>query len=235
MAIHGKNTEILLDGVDASEYFNSVETAISVDSAETTTFKKDWKTHMSGQASATVSGGGFYDPSYLALATALDTVKVLTLAPQGALVAGAKARMAAVRTTSYGETSAIGDAVGFAWAANTDELSFGKYLWPLSELDDADGAGETVTGTSVDDGAATTDGFVAHLHVTAIDGDLDVKIQDSANNSDWDDVTNGAFATADAAGAERIEVSGTLRRYVRVSATISADDSATFAVSLARN
>lgn len=67
---------------------------------------------------------------------------------------------------------------------------------------------------------STSFGFQAWLHVTAFTGtDVTVKLQDSADNVTFADVTSGAFAqiTSTTPGAQRIAVGGTatLRRYVR--------------------
>ena len=79
---------------------------------------------------------------------------------------------------------------------------------------------ETGTGnsTSTDNGAATTNGGVGHLHVTAIAGaapSVVIKIQHSTNNSTWADLLS--FTAAAAATKERIEVAAgtTINRWLR--------------------
>jgi hypothetical protein len=224
---HGKNAELLLDGVDVSGYLNSIDTAVSVEPAETTTFKKSWKTFISGLASATISAGGFYDPALTAVRTALQTAKVVTLGPAGASTQGDPVRMGEARTNSYAESSKIGEAVGFAWVSVCDELSFGQVVHPLgSESTDA-------SGSAMDGSASSADGAFAHLHVTAISGTADITIEDSADGStDWQVI--GTFAQAATTGAERLTISGTVRRYVRVTWNLSVSGSTTFAVSMAR-
>jgi hypothetical protein len=95
-------------------------------------------------------------------------------------------------------------------------------------------------GTSLDQLASTSFGAQAYLQVTAFTGtDITVKIQDSADNSSFADVSGLAFtATTAAATWQRISISNaaTLRRYVRVATTTSGGfTSATFAVVLSRN
>lgn len=74
-------------------------------------------------------------------------------------------------------------------------------------------------GTGVDFAASTSFGWVAYLHVFSITGtSVTVKIQDSADNSSWSDVTSAAFTAASARGKQRIEsasATATVRRYVR--------------------
>lgn len=92
-------------------------------------------------------------------------------------------------------------------------------------------------GSSVDDGASTAFGWQAFLHVFAFTGtSVTVKIQDSADNGSWADVTNGAFVAATALGAQRIAVGNTttLRRYVRA-VTTGTFTNAQFSVNLVRN
>lgn len=95
-------------------------------------------------------------------------------------------------------------------------------------------------GSSLDGGAATTTGWSAYLQLTAFSGtDVTVKLQDSADNSTWADVTAGAFTEVTAGPTvERITgaAGATLRRYVRaVTATTGGVTSATFAVAVTRH
>ena len=52
------------------------------------------------------------------------------------------------------------------------------------------------------------------MNFTLNSGSPTVKIQDSANNSDWADLIT--FSTSSAASAERKTVTGTVNRYVRL-------------------
>lgn len=45
-------------------------------------------------------------------------------------------------------------------------------------------------------------------------GTVDVKIEDSANDSTWADLVS--FTSASGSTSERVTISGTIRRYVRV-------------------
>jgi hypothetical protein len=76
----------------------------------------------------------------------------------------------------------------------------------------------TGNGTSVDNGAATTNGGVGVLHVTAIAGaapSVVVKIQHSTDASTWVDLLS--FTAATAATKQRIEVAAgtTINRHLR--------------------
>jgi hypothetical protein len=76
--------------------------------------------------------------------------------------------------------------------------------------------------TSIDQSASSSQGARAYImNFTLNSGSPTVKIQDSANNSDWADLIT--FTGSSAASAERKTVTGTVNRYVRlnVSGTFS--------------
>lgn len=90
---------------------------------------------------------------------------------------------------------------------------------------------------SRDDGAATTFGLQAYLHVLGFTGtSVTVTVQDSADNSSFAAVTGAAFTAASAIGSQRIAtaVDATIRRYLRVALTGSYS-SAVLAVNVVRN
>lgn len=96
-------------------------------------------------------------------------------------------------------------------------------------------------GTAVDFGAATSFGFQAYLQFNSLTGtDVTVKLQDSADNSTFADITSGAFTqiTTTTPQAQRLAVGGTatVRRYVRaVTVTTGGFTSATFSVHISKN
>ncbi len=96
-------------------------------------------------------------------------------------------------------------------------------------------------GASYDFGAATSFGFQAYLHMNAFSGtDVTIKLQDSADNSSFTDISSGAFTaiTTTTPQAQRIAVGGTatVRRYVRaVTVTTGGVTSVTFSVMLVKN
>jgi len=230
--VHGSNTEVWIEGVNASAYFNSADFAVDVDTAETTTFKKSWKTHISGAYQSTIELGGLYDPTYQTIQDALpDSLPIIvTVMPGGGESIGDNARLARVIATSVKESSPVGDVVAFSASLIADTtVGLGKVLHPDS-VETSDGS-----STSVDNGASTTAGAVAHLHILDISGGdtITVTIEDSANNSAFS--TIGTFTLDDAVGAERLVINGTVRRYVRVTWDISDDAGPVqFAVAFAR-
>lgn len=96
------------------------------------------------------------------------------------------------------------------------------------------------TGTGVDTAASASFGGQAYLQVTAFTGtDVTVKIQDSADNVTFADVTSFAFAQTTAAHTtQRIALgnTATIRRYVRATTVTSGGfSSATFSVVMVKN
>lgn len=113
-------------------------------------------------------------------------------------------------------------------------LSWGRSLTAGARTDTS-----ATNGSSVDDGAATATGLRATLTVLAFSGtDVTIKLQDSANNSAWADITGGAFTAVTSAPQAQTITTGTtaaVRRYVRVVTTTSGGfTSVTFAVVYAR-
>lgn len=238
---HGSKATVLLDSTDLSPYLNAADISVDVDTADTTTFTSTWKTALPGTVGSKLEFGGFYDPTSSTLPDSIGddfslTAGVLTYAPAGALAIGDPVRLASVASTAYAEASPVGGIVGIKWAVMVSgTVGVGQTLHILSEDTN------TTTGAEKDDSAATTTGWTAHLHVTAVDGgSWVIKIQDAAVSNTYSDLSGGAFTAATGATSQRlVGASGaTLRQYVRYVATRtggSAGDGITFALFYARN
>jgi hypothetical protein len=238
---HGKNTAVYLDGTDLSTYLNSAEFSVDTDTADTTTFQASWKTAIVGQSAAKADFNGLYDPTKTTLPDSIGddfalTGGVLTVAPAGATAIGDLTRTMQIASTAYTESSPVGGVIAVKWSVIASApVGFGWALHPLAEDTN------TTTGAERDDTAATSTGWQAHLHVTAVDaGSWVVKLQDAAVSNTYSDVSGGAFTAATTAGGQRLlSASGaTLRRYVRYVATRtggSAGDGITFHLSYSRN
>jgi len=90
----------------------------------------------------------------------------------------------------------------------------------------AGSAAGTVNGTGIDT-AGYQEACVV-LSVGNITGNLDVKVQDSADNSTFADVTGAAFVQVTASGDNSAQIGllkldgNTVRRYIRVVSTVQA-------------
>lgn len=234
---HGKNTAVWWNSADLSGYLDNTDLSIDMDAGETSTYGVGWKSYISGLVDATVGFTGKYD------ATAGSSIEaqlgtdsgVLTYMPAGAATVGNRARLVSATGATYAESSPVGDVVTFAWDVQSQTIvGLGWVQHAFTEDTD------TTTGASYDGGAATTTGWTAHLHVSLVDGgSWVVKLEDSADNASWADVTSGAFTAATTATSQRLAsaAGATLRRYVRYTATRtggSAGQGITFGLAIAR-
>lgn len=238
MAVMGRNTSVWWNSLDATGYLDNADYSLDTDTSDVSTFGMGFKEFVAGTTGATVGFTGIYG------ATAGNAIEgqlrtdngVLTYSPGGGATRGDRAKLLAVTGTTYSESSPVGDAVKFAWdVTSEDTVGLGWVQHPMDEDTN------TTVGGAHDGGASSSTGWTAHLHVTAVDGgSWVVKISDSADNSSWADVTDGAFTAATGATQQRLEsaTGATLRRYVRYAATRtggSAGDGISFALAIARN
>jgi hypothetical protein len=235
--IHGSRGSVYWNSTAVHAYLNGAGMDVSIDNADVTVLQQGWRENLKGLASGTLSFAGFVDAAQKeVLYDQLGTNGgVLTYCPGGDSAVGDRARLVSATSTSLGSSSTLDDAVALAWDVTSQTyIAFGDVLHPFGEDTN------TTTGTGKDDAAQTTTGWVAHLHVTLVDGgSWVVKLQDSADNSNWLDVSGGAFTAATGATSQRLaSASGaTLRRYVRYVATRtggSAGNGITFHLSYSR-
>lgn len=133
----------------------------------------------------------------------------------------------------YDPNRAAGGAVTAAIAAQSSDgypIEWGLALTAGIRTDTT-----ATNGVSLDGGAATTFGAQAYLHVFGVTGtSVTVTLQDSADNSTFANITGGAFIAATTSGAQRLALTGTIRRYVRA-ITSGTFTNAQFAVNFVRN
>lgn len=231
--VAGRRAKVLIGEYDLSAYLNNVSAVRNADLADVSCFgdqDRDFLKTMHG-ASATLSGfidtvAGASEPVLSSFLTGTSTRAVSIFWDADAI--GSPGICGAGWEGSY-EDSAPVDGVQ-AIAANlafTGRVDRAVSLHALGV--------ETATGsyTAVDGGAATTNGAVANLHVTAAgaSGTGTVLVQDSADNMSF--LTIGTFSNFTAATSQTLEISGTIRRYVRANLS-SARNTQTFAVAFGR-
>jgi hypothetical protein len=232
--VHGKGTGVLFDEFDLSSFFNQANASRVIQAVNTTTFGNDDKVYIAGVESGSVSIQGLWDGSAAAADEVLDgaigSESIITIAPQGLATVGNKVIMLKGEDVSYQIRSTASDAVRIVAGGTADGgvRTAGVLLQPLEA--------ETTTfnGTSVDNGGDSDFGGVGHIHVTVFSGtNATVKIQDSANDTDWADLIT--FASITGLVSERLTVAGTVDQYLRFAITTDNFTSMTIACSFARN
>lgn len=200
---------------------------------DVTTLNDTAKRFIAGLGMGELSVEGWSDAAgFTDTFTALDAgvAGVVTYAPKG-LSLGSPCILASGRKTTFETGTEVGGVANFSLNVTGDgHVAQGVMLHDLAAetADDSE--------SSYDRGAAQTStalGGVAHLHVSAYDSltSIDVIVEDSANDSTW--ATIATFTQVTATGSERVEITGTVRRYLRATWDVDGSGSATFAVSFA--
>jgi len=234
---HGKKTAVLLNGTDMSPFLNEATTTTEIETAETTTFSDDDKTYIVGLADGTVSTSGMFDSS----AGASDAVlrgligqedNTFTVYPEGN-TAGRRAVLANGQLTSYEVSSPVADVVAISAEVQAD----GGLLHGVDLTGGVSTGSASATTTEVDNSAATSNGGLFNLHVTANthDGAATLKVQHSSDNVTYADLVTFTNVSASTTGGESITSTGTVNQYLRTLSTLAgASGSITYHVSAAR-
>jgi hypothetical protein len=238
---HGKLSALAYKDLDATTYLTSAEASRALEVVENSTFGTLDKTYQSGMADGKVSCSGYWDGSVKAVdeifnATfSYSTDDLLTFAINGGFKPGARARLAAVQTVGYSATAATGALVSIKTDFDVDGGIFGGRA-----LTDRTPISGTVTYASADFGAdfaAATSGAFAHLHITQNTRSTATtyKLQHSVDNSVWVDLAPTLTVNATTTQASRLDITGTVNRYVRVVATpVAGTGTITALVAIAR-
>jgi hypothetical protein len=194
---------------------------------------------LGGHRDGGIDWTSYFDPAAgasHATLSALPSTDILCTYCRGTTIGSPAASIVAKQVNYDGTRAADG---GFTFAvnavANGFGLEWGQLLTAVSRTDTA-----TTNGASIDTAASASFGWSAFLHVTAFTGtSVVVKIQDSADDASWADVSGAAFTTVTGATSERITASSTtatVRRYVRaITAAAGGFTSITFAVNFAKH
>jgi len=216
---HGKNTVVIADEFDITTYLNSVSASNAVEVPETTTFGSSDRTFIAGHTDGSVSFEGLFDGSSDAideiLNTALGDGPIMTVSGDGSGV-GRRAVLLDSKSTSYEVSSPLTEVVAVSGEAVANGgLDYGVWLACQQSVS------TTLTGTANDNSVASSNGGVAHLHVTANtrDGTTVAKVQASADNLTWADLATFATISTSTATSERVEVTGSVARYLRAVVT----------------
>lgn len=234
---HGKNTKVLMNAYDVSAYLNESSVSESVETGETTVYGKSAKTYIVGLRDATASLSGLFDgdanasDALFSGAIAAASDDNFTVAPEGLAVGRRLISLASIQT-SYEVSSPVADVVSLSVETQADDrIDRGVSLCDLAAVT------ATGTGTAVDNAASTSNGGCGTLHVTTNtrNGATTFKVQHSADNSTWADLVTFTSVGTTTTTSERVQVTGTVNRYIRESHTLAGSTgSITFHMNFAR-
>lgn len=237
--IHGKSAQVLHNEFDLSSYFNDASISRSVETAETTAFGATAKAYIVGLTDGTISLSGMFDGAANAIDAEMTDVfgvnagSVISISPSGSTAIGTRILTATGKLTSYEVSSPVGDVV----AANA-EFQADAGIGNAVSLAALAAITTTTTGTSVDNGASSTNGGFATLHVTAntMNAATVCKVQHSSDNSTWADLVTFTSVATTVVTAERKTVANgtTVNRYLRAVATPAGAGSFTYHINFAR-
>lgn len=217
-------SRIVIGSLNYSGYATQFAMSRSVDMLETTTLLDTAKTFIPGSADATASLDFLLDSDGAAGDWAQMTAwkssqpTPLSYAPMG-LTTGSLALLMSANESAFNVTSSPSSPVsGNLSAQATGGAETGVVVENLTSI------AATGNGTARDGAAASTNGGVAHLHITAWSGVTSsiVTIEHSVDGATaW--ATLVTFASATAATSERVVVAAgtTVRRYLRVVDTLT--------------
>lgn len=239
--IHGKGTKVLMDGWDMSRWLNSIETPVTVDTAETTVFNSSGtKTYITGNADATIIAEGFWAASSsdaagveadLVSALSSSALNVWTYWPEGTSTGRAGSGVTSIET-GYTVTSPVDGTIDISIEG---QVSNGRdRLLSHTELSAKSTTGNAVG--SIDNSVASTNGGIGYLQRTdSSTRHASIFIADSANNSTFDPFISFTTGTTGRIG-ERIAASGTVKQYTVASWVLSTGSTAavTFQVGFSR-
>lgn len=238
--IHGKLTGVLWNQWNLSAYLNEVSAPTEIEATETTVFGVGSKQYIAGLADGTLSLSGLFDGAddasaeLLESALAADTNGVLTVGYGGLVDLNTCAMLEGI-ATSYEPSTAVADVAEISSEFQaTGGVDYGTILEGLQSVATA----TTTNGSSLDNGAATANGGVAHLHVTAnaTSGNTTVTVQHSTNNSTWADLASFTVVSTGVETAQRVAVAAgtTVNRYVRAACVTSGTGAVVYTVAFAR-
>ncbi len=123
---HGKNAQVFIGSNEISSYLDQSDKSTDVDTAETTTFGKNWKTYLAGLIGASLNLGGKYDgttstgpAAIFETCIANGTAWPIKYFPGGS-ASGQRQHTFNALVTNYSESAPVGDAVTFSAALLAD-------------------------------------------------------------------------------------------------------------------
>lgn len=230
MAEIQQSASIFLNGFDLSCYLRTIEESANQDVLDATSFctTDGARQFAVGLNERGISAEGFYAYDAVTDAFSVDKLlndslvagaeRLLTYGLQGVIDVGDPAVMMNLMHSSFNVQETIGEIIMTTFEAkatkDATQNPYARGIWLMSQT--VTGA---VNGTTYDDGAGATTGYLAHVHITNADGDADVILQHSTDGSSWVDFEDltGFFVGIGAAQVSSTVTS--LNRYIRAIVT----------------
>lgn len=225
-ASFGGNGRVFVNGYNISTFLNSFGLDMSINTSEISSFLSSAKEYMIGQTDATSSGEGFWDGDTGKIDSMLDGIKssesIWSYYP-GGTANGARGYGFRALRSAYNTQNTLDGAIRFSLASQVSKGE--ETIKSIGGITTKSATGST-TVLDLGVGGGGSNGATIYFHATAISGTAIVVVEDSANNSTWSTLTT--LTDVSAVGAQRIEVAGTVERYIRVTVTLDALESITF-------
>ena len=225
--VNGLNVRLYVEGYDLSGDANALSgLGYTSELLDVTTLDVEAKKRIVGIADAEVSVDAFFDPAsnlshavWTSNSGKQPTADQDVLVPMGSAVGDPCVGLVSKQGTMT-TTRSPGSAISASATYTTSDgsgLEFGTMLTAHDDTHSSAGSGSVMDG-----GAATSNGGAGYLHLFSLaSGSVTVKIQECATSdgSYTDLVTFSTVAAAAAPTSERLTMSGTVARYLKVTTT----------------
>ena len=218
----GLNVRLYVEGNDLSGDANSLTGfGYTQENYDTTTLDEAAVSRIIGRADASVGVSAFFDSASThisAVATAnsgkLPTVDQDVLIPLGSAI-GSECFAFVAKQADYNVSGGTGSpiTVDVNYEVNGNVPDFAEMLTAFTDTH-----GSATSNSSLDNSASSASGGTAYLQVFSLaSGTVVFKVEHSTNNVSWS--TLATFTGATGATAERVAITGTINRYVRLTST----------------
>lgn len=235
----GLNVRLYVQGNDLSGDANSLDGAgYTVENFDTTVLNQSAVSRVQGRSDGSISVDGFFDnasnkihATFTSNSGKLPTADQIILVPFGASVGDNMVGISS-KEADYNVSQSMGSAITVSSTFSGNGVG-GEFGEMLTAHDDTHSS--ATDGTAIDNSASSASGGSGYVQIISLgSGTVDVKIQDSSDNVTFTDlITFTSAGTSDVPTAERVEVTGTVERYIRVSTSGTFTD-AKIAVGFAR-
>lgn len=228
-AAHGRLTRVYLNGYDLTGFFRKSSSEATREVAESTVFNLSDKTYLAGVSDANLSLEGLFDNAVDGIEEVLNTAfttdpTIVCIVPQGDVLGNVAYGLSGLENKLTLEASKD-DIVSLNHELQSTVGRDRLLVQHTLSTEVASNQSASIDNTVV----STLNGGMGYLHVPDITGitNLAVLIEDSADNSAFATILSFAGVTADR-GRQRVEITGTVRRYTRARWVFTGAGSAQF-------